>query len=207
MAAAGDRTRDERRAELIEEAAGALVERGVEATRFRDVAERAGVSVGLLQHYFGSRDALIEAAIEAVAAKKLARLRDVGAGTDDPWRLIRAAIDEVLATDDPVGDARSWLDVCAAASGRPHVGVAIERVQERWVALIERALVEGATRGEFRLEMEPRQAARAVNALIDGMELALAAEGVRSRDDAEAARELTARAAWLLVGGVGEPPA
>jgi len=44
--------------------AAALVEfaaRGVEATSLREVASRAGVSVGLIQHHFGSKAVLVEA--------------------------------------------------------------------------------------------------------------------------------------------------
>jgi AcrR family transcriptional regulator len=205
MATGEIETREARRSQLVEAAAETLVERGVEATRFRDVAEQAGVSIGLLQHYFGSRDALIEAAIESVAARKFARLARAQRDIYDPWELVVAAVDEVLATADPIRDARSWLDVCSAAAQRPAVGAAIERIQERWVTLIEGAVVAGASRGDFHPAMSPRAVARVVNALIDGMELALASEG-RSPADAEATCELTKRAAWRLIGGAGDPP-
>ncbi|HET6829867.1 MAG TPA: TetR/AcrR family transcriptional regulator [Solirubrobacterales bacterium] len=205
MATGQTETRDGRRAGLVAEATAVLAERGVEATRFSDVAERAGVSVGLLQHYFRSRDALIDAAIEAVAVRKFDRLARAQRDIHDPWELIEAAIEEILASDDPIGDARSWLDVCSAAAQRPNLGAAIERVQQRWVTLIEGAVVAGASRGDLHPAMSPRAVARVVNALIDGMELALASEG-GTRADAEAACELTKRAAWRLIGGAGDPP-
>jgi len=205
MAAEDVEAADRRRAQLVAEAAAALADRGVEGTRLSDVAARAGVSIGLLQHHFGSRDALIDEAIETVAARKFDGLARAQRGIHDPWELIVAAIDEVLATDDPIADARSWLDVCAAAAHRPSTSAAIERVQQLWVTLIEGAVAAGASRGDFQPTMSPRAVARSVNALVDGMGLALASER-GSLVDADAACELTRHAAWRLVGGAGVPP-
>ena len=43
-----------------------IAERGMDAVSFRNVAGRAGVSVGRIQHHFGSRDALLRAGCRAM---------------------------------------------------------------------------------------------------------------------------------------------
>lgn len=54
----------ERRAQVLYAAAKVISERGAERTRLVDVARAAGVSIGLIQHYFESRDELLAAAFE-----------------------------------------------------------------------------------------------------------------------------------------------
>lgn len=204
MAAGGN---DNKRDELVAVAAATLMERGVESTRFRDVADGAGVSIGLLQHYFGSRDELIELAIGLVAEEKFARLAESGREETDPWNLICAAIDEVLKTDEPIRDARSWLDICATASRRPRVSASVTRVQERWIALIEDAVIAGEADGRFEPGRPAHEVARSINAMIDGLELALSAEMGHTRTDAAEAAAIAKRTTWRIVGGIGDQAA
>ncbi|HEX9038914.1 MAG TPA: helix-turn-helix domain-containing protein [Ktedonobacterales bacterium] len=55
---------ERRRAQLIDAALDVFSERGVEATRISDIAERAGVAQGLLYHYFPGKEALLRAIAE-----------------------------------------------------------------------------------------------------------------------------------------------
>lgn len=50
---------DQRRQELIEEAALVIAERGLENTTLRDVAKSAGFSANLVAHYFKNKDDLL----------------------------------------------------------------------------------------------------------------------------------------------------
>jgi len=54
---------------LFDTAIGLIGERGYEATTLRDVADRAGVSVGLLYRYFPSKRAIVLALYEALSAE------------------------------------------------------------------------------------------------------------------------------------------
>src|SRR5256885_9724931 len=54
----------DRPAELAEAALELCAERGIQATRVADVAERAGVTVGTVYRYFRDKDALIDAALK-----------------------------------------------------------------------------------------------------------------------------------------------
>ena len=58
-----DRATD-RRVQVLEATVRVISERGAERTRLADVSRAAEVSIGLIQHYFGSRDDLLAAAFE-----------------------------------------------------------------------------------------------------------------------------------------------
>ncbi|WOF43178.1 TetR family transcriptional regulator [Sphingopyxis indica] len=58
---------DARRAALIEAAAAVLAERGLAGTNVRAICARAGVSPGLLRHYFDGIDDLVAATYQATS--------------------------------------------------------------------------------------------------------------------------------------------
>lgn len=66
------------RREIILEATAQLIGReGLGALSHRAVAREAGVPLTAVSYYFGSKDALIEAAIERLAEKEVAMLREL----------------------------------------------------------------------------------------------------------------------------------
>ncbi len=58
---------DARRADLIEATAAVLAEHGLAGTNVRAICAKAGVSPGLLRHYFGGIDDLVAATYEATS--------------------------------------------------------------------------------------------------------------------------------------------
>lgn len=58
---------DTRRVELIEATAAVLAEAGLAGTNVRAICAKAGVSPGLLRHYFGGIDDLVAATYEATS--------------------------------------------------------------------------------------------------------------------------------------------
>jgi AcrR family transcriptional regulator len=73
------RTQEERRAAtrsaLLDAALACLVEHGYEGTTTGRVCDRAGVSRGAHQHHFGTRPALVAAALEELAIRRLDEIR------------------------------------------------------------------------------------------------------------------------------------
>ena len=70
-----------------------IARRGVERTRFADVAISGGMSVGNLQYLFGSRAGMIAAALEAAAIADLAVLATLGTEGGLPAALGRSLAD------------------------------------------------------------------------------------------------------------------
>jgi AcrR family transcriptional regulator len=72
---------DARRADLIEATAACLAEVGLAGTNVRAICARAGVSPGLLRHYFGGIDDLVAATYEATSDRMDAVFAEAVAGT------------------------------------------------------------------------------------------------------------------------------
>jgi AcrR family transcriptional regulator len=77
---------------LLQAAAAAVAEHGIEAVTTRDVCARAGVGAPTLYHHFGSRDGLLQQLLRDVHDRYLA-------GKDD-----------IAVTGNPVADTRSGWD-------------------------------------------------------------------------------------------------
>jgi AcrR family transcriptional regulator len=188
---------DDRRAELLRAAADEVARRGVDRVRLRDVAKAAGVSIGLLQHYFETRDGLVREAFELAALDSLRR--NVAAAPYDPWERLCAVFDDIVLAADAEREAVSWVDLCAGAIRHPELRPTVARVQEGWRELVLSALEDGVASGRFDPPLDPETAATAINALIDGVELSLAA-GALELGDRTAVRDLLIRSAAVLAG-------
>ena len=55
-----DEQREKRRKEILRAGLDLFISKGYAATKIKDIAEAVGMSVGLLFHYFGSKEALYE---------------------------------------------------------------------------------------------------------------------------------------------------
>jgi TetR/AcrR family transcriptional regulator, transcriptional repressor of bet genes len=92
-----------RRREILDAVARITVRGGLSAATFREVAAEAGVSVRLVQYYFGTKADLLHAAnadvAEQVGARVLARALELG-GDAHPRVLVREVFDEFMPFDE-----------------------------------------------------------------------------------------------------------
>src|ERR1043166_3141285 len=63
---------DAKRAQILAAAVRVFAGRGYEATRVGDIAKEAGVAYGLVYHYFGSKEAVLEAVFREAWGRLLA---------------------------------------------------------------------------------------------------------------------------------------
>ncbi|MEU2001149.1 TetR/AcrR family transcriptional regulator [Rhodococcus sp. NPDC019627] len=75
---------------------------GLEGASVREVAKRAGVSIGAVQHHFSTKDEMFAFALRTLVDKLLTRLADVDQG-GDPARGLFSALSQLL----PLDEARS----------------------------------------------------------------------------------------------------
>ena len=78
---------DQRRAEIIGALWEVISERGTEGASLMTVARAAGVSVGRIQHYFASKQDLVQAGCQAIVDMAEAGYRD-RTRESDPWRTL-----------------------------------------------------------------------------------------------------------------------
>jgi AcrR family transcriptional regulator len=97
---------EERRRQIADALVRTAATRGLHATGMREVAAEAGVSLRLVQYYFGTKEELLLAAMQQLAAqfsdRAMARIRQSrqGDGPASPRDVIAAILTEALPADD-----------------------------------------------------------------------------------------------------------
>src|SRR3954447_9276485 len=110
--------RDQAEAALLTAAAELVVEEGVRALTLARVGERAGYSRGIVTHYFGAKQVLVERLARATQAGFVPGLDDLPPGLD---RLLRL-IDGYLGELDRIGVFnRAFLLLWAEAATQPEL--------------------------------------------------------------------------------------
>lgn len=160
--------REVRRAELGRAAARVIARLGLEGVTVSAVAAEARCSAGSVAHYFRGKDDLLVRALGAATESLFAPLRAPSAPVASVDGL-GAIARESLPLD--AGRERDWrvrLAFWTRASGPPEeVQLAREHLAE-WHVLWERALRAAQAAGALRSDVDPREAAACVVALIVG---------------------------------------
>src|SRR5258707_10849174 len=176
-----------RRRELVEVTIDSLAEVGFVGTTLAQIAARAGVSPGLVAHYFDDKDGLLDAAFRSLARRVgtqvRARLRLVAT----PRGRIQAVIDANLAPeefDQRTGSA--WL----AFWGQVLHVERLKRIQ----SVYQRRTLSTLRNSLLKLVApdEAQSLAAMIAAMIDGVWLRAALSGGREADSESARAMLTA---------------
>jgi AcrR family transcriptional regulator len=128
------RTQEERRAAtraaLLDAALECLVEHGYEGTTTGLVCERAGVSRGAHQHHFGTRPALVAAALEELAIRRGEDIRRELQSLPQGDERIELALDAIWGWfTGPLFDAS--VDLAAAARTDEELRASLAPVERR----------------------------------------------------------------------------
>lgn len=98
--------REERRRRIADALVRAAAARGLHATGMREIAAEAGVSLRLVQYYFGTKEELLLAAMQQLAAQfsdrvlaRIQRIRETGSPAS-ARDVIAAILTEALPADD-----------------------------------------------------------------------------------------------------------
>ena len=147
--------------------------RGLEAVSLRHVAAEAGVSTGMVQHYFRTKDEMMTFAIEMVGHDVQARLsQDAGALGESPAprAVIRALAVQILPLDDVRRrEAQVGLAFMAYTAVRPEVGAGLRTNIAQMRGFLAGLIADGTTRPDIR--DDPERAAALLLALVDGLGL------------------------------------
>ncbi|GAA4614015.1 TetR/AcrR family transcriptional regulator [Saccharopolyspora hordei] len=81
---------------LVDSAVELFTEHGYAGTSLEEIAKRARVTKGALYHHFGGKQALFEAAFDAVETGVVARLAEVLSGAGDQWQATRSGLSAFL---------------------------------------------------------------------------------------------------------------
>ncbi|MFE3541919.1 TetR/AcrR family transcriptional regulator [Nocardia sp. NPDC059177] len=147
-----------RRAAISDAVMRVLARDGLEAVSVRHVAAEADVSAGQVQHYFPTKDAMMEYAAGTIAERIATRITAAGPDPD-----LHQLLTALLPTDaDSAADARSLIGYLAFATVRPQIAATM--------ATNGRGFRDHVA-GLLPAHPDPHTAANTLLALLDGLSL------------------------------------
>jgi len=159
-----------RRPQILAATAKVIARRRFTGLRLADVAEEAGLSVGTVQHYFGTREVLLMETFAFVSQRALDRWLAESDGAD-PWSRIVALVDIVV--DPPTFRERwtRWLQFWAAYSRDPKLRPRMGDAYGQWRLPFRQMFEAGIEAGVFRPAMPVDTLVDRTVALFDGLAL------------------------------------
>ncbi|MGE4527484.1 MAG: transcriptional regulator BetI [Rhodospirillaceae bacterium] len=159
----------QRREDLIAACIRTIHEEGLEGASLARIAKRAGLTAGIVAHYFGDKAELMDAAMRSIAFAMWARQSRLLAAAGTPMRRLEAVIEANLGGEEFRPEVTSvWLAFWARVNHSPRLA----RIQRANAARLEsnlrhalRPLVPPGVTGP---EAEIARIALGLLALIDG---------------------------------------
>ncbi|MFI6498850.1 TetR/AcrR family transcriptional regulator [Nonomuraea typhae] len=164
---------DERRRDVLTAASKVIVRDGIDAATTRAIAKEAGLSNGVLSHYFSDKDEILLSALRASHRRIRERLTAKVTGLTGV-----AALREVLLDNLPLDDERNeetrlevsfWSRSLAAEELAEVQRAEVGELREAVHGLLEQARAAGEVRADADLD----DAAEHLLALVDGLSVHL----------------------------------
>lgn len=142
-----------------------IAKHGYDALRLRDVAKSAGVSIGMIQHYFETREALLLETLGAASWRRAAEFVALGQGIEDPVDRVSALLGGSIADR---ARCQVWIETCASATRHEELVPMIERIYEAWRTALRAALSDGVEAGAFNPQIPLEEIVDNIMVTIDG---------------------------------------
>ncbi|MFJ6509883.1 TetR/AcrR family transcriptional regulator [Streptomyces sp. NPDC091406] len=184
--------KEARRAELAEAVQRALLTRGLEGLRLRDVADEAGVTPAAVL-YYGDLDALVHETYRQAITRYSEEREAVTDDLADARLKLTACIDKGVATGPDDALTRLLFEHWPRCLRDAKAAALDSALTERQIAVYTEILVLGQAQGHFALQDPPRLIAGNFVAMEDGYQMEVLA-GRRTRGEVIAALCSYARA-------------
>jgi AcrR family transcriptional regulator len=153
----------ERRTLLADALLRVAATRGLMDVSLRHVAAEAGVTAGMVQHYFRTKDEMMVFALDVVSARVQARLEAGPPTHDGPRALVRALLVQLLPVDeDRELEGRVAIAFHAYAASRPAVAARLRDDTRGMRAMIADQIQVGGP-------LDPERAATGLLSLVEGL--------------------------------------
>lgn len=164
---------EERREYIAEAVLRLLANGGLEAVSLRDVAAEAGVSMGMVQHYFASKDRMLTFACEYLVERTRRRTEERFALAPRPpsaREMLRQVYLQMLPLDDERrAGIRVWFAFLARAVIEPEMEAFMRDIWTGSHQLFSGIIRSGQERGEIRTSIDPDAEAKRALGLVDGL--------------------------------------
>ena len=161
-----DRLVVESRRHILDAAERLIAIRGIEKVRLRDIAQEAGVSIGKIQHYFESRDAVIEEMLSAASLRRVAEWATFANDIDDPATKIISLLEHAI-TDRK--RCTVWLATVSVASRNAQYLPDVSRIYDAWRVKLADVIHAGQRDGVFHPTAPVDEVADGIICVIDGL--------------------------------------
>jgi AcrR family transcriptional regulator len=185
-----ERDRRRHRQEILEAAERVFAEKGYGRARMREIADRAGFSVGYLYRFWPSKKDLFldlfRAKSEEFRRLVLGRMEEA----PGPVERIEALVDvhfELLRDHRDFFRIFSTYVEVAGLGMREELGREVDRARQRWIATVEKVVRDGVERKRF-VALPPRTLAVALSGLIFAFMREILRSGRRAAEDLSADR-------------------
>jgi AcrR family transcriptional regulator len=147
---------EDKQRQILDAAVRVFAAQGYESSRVGDIAKEAGVAYGLVYHYFGSKEAVLEAVFHEAWGRLLAAVALAEETGKDAPEQLSLVVKIVL---------RAWRDdpdlvrlLVREVTRNPHIQDELDEIGQAFASL-ERIVRRGQTEGTFRPEPDPQIAA------------------------------------------------
>ncbi|MFJ8592375.1 TetR family transcriptional regulator [Streptomyces sp. NPDC093598] len=159
----------QRRQEILQIAMDTFAARGYNNASLQEIADRAGVTQAGVLHYFRSKAQLLTSVLDLRDATDIEQL-----GPDRPRGLafLRHLVDTVRRNTEREGIVRLYAVLSAESVTEDHP--AQDYFRERYAGLrafVTEALAEASELGETRPDLDLEEAATAIIAVMDGLQI------------------------------------
>jgi TetR/AcrR family fatty acid metabolism transcriptional regulator len=149
----GSKIQEERRRQILQAAVSSFAGKGYHACRVSDIAKQAGVAYGLVYHYYGSKEALLEAIFKETWGAMLATIKSVEQLDEPAPDQVRKVTQIVLRTWKRDPDlVRVLVREVTRSSQLQHETDEIDLAYQALQRIVER----GQETREFRSDVDPR---------------------------------------------------
>lgn len=192
----------ERRTTILDAVLTLVPKLGAGSVRLKDIAAEAGISVGALQHYFETRDDLLEAAFAHHARRVVDGVSAAITTGDSPWGQVRSLIERVSMVNDVELRSALWVEFAASSARDRELRHLMGQAYVEWRTILGTAVCAGIADGSFAPPVSSDQAVDGICALLDGYEVANAIHVWR--DDGPATNEVLLKLVGAIVGYIGD---
>jgi AcrR family transcriptional regulator len=183
----------ERRAQILWAAIQSVAESGIEGSTMKKVAERAGVSTGMITYYFQDKNDLMKNALafgHQMVGERSRQLRTPEKGRDQLTALFEVSLVDQYPNVPPLS---FWIEYWAHASRNADLKDFRAGRISRFRQTIAQSVTDGIESGRYRADIDPLLTADLLQALLDGLQLKV------SLDSATVSAERAVETVALLI--------
>jgi AcrR family transcriptional regulator len=161
-----------RRRQVIDAVVRILETQGWKDLTIREVSDVAGVSAGILTHYFGNKRSMTIDSIAEAHVRYEKALQDIDRKRLAPTERLLAMIDFLAApATPPVPGASFWLAIAGRMPFDKVIQAEMQKLHERFLEFVADIVAQGGAQGAFRPTAPAQDIAERFIALAGGLDL------------------------------------